>query len=238
MTRTARRVLAGLAAAIAVVAACIAALVALWPHGPKGVPPDLVPASWAQYRLTPGHQTHVGGQKAECHDCHDFERDGFKNPGTEVCKKCHAKEAGVAHHGAPSSSPACLTCHAFELGRTEPTCIGCHASAEGNLPAVVQHATVDCAQCHHLHETPSIVPADCTGCHDERATKHAEHTGSAGCLDCHHAHQPASTAQAGCASCHAEGTLPHPPAHDGCLGCHQPHDFVASNGAFVGCHGA
>jgi hypothetical protein len=237
MTRIARRVVWGLAAAVVIVAACALALVKLWPRGPKGVPPDLVPASWAEYRLTPGHQTHVGGEKAECHDCHDFERDGFKNPGTSVCAKCHAKVAGSAHHRDPSSATGCLTCHAFALGQTEPTCIGCHANAQGGLPAIVQHATIDCATCHHLEQTPSIVLADCNGCHEERATKHADHTGSKGCVDCHHGHEPASVATTECASCHAQGKEPHPAAHDACLSCHQPHDFVASDSACIGCHG-
>jgi len=231
VTRLARRIVWGLGAAVVIMAACVLTLVKVWPRGPKGVPPDLVPASWAEYRTTPGHQTHVGGEKAECHDCHDFERDGFKNPGTAVCKNCHAQETGVAHHGAPSSSMACLTCHAFALGSTEPTCIDCHAKAEGKLAAVVQHATVDCATCHHLHETPSIVPAACVGCHEERDTKHAEHAGSRDCLDCHRAHEPASVAKTACASCHAQGLERHPAAHDACLGCHQPHDFVASDSA-------
>jgi hypothetical protein len=188
--------------------------------------------------MTPGHQTHVGGKKAECHDCHDFERDGFKNPGTAVCAKCHTKETGVGHHGAPSASTACLTCHAFGLGQTEPTCIGCHASAKGTLPAIVQHATVDCETCHHLDETPAVVLANCNGCHEELAPKHADHAGSMGCADCHHPHEPASLAGSACSSCHAQGTQPHPPAHDACLGCHRPHDFVATENACIGCHGA
>jgi hypothetical protein len=237
VTRIARRVVWGLVIAAGMTAACVLALVKLWPHGPKGVPPDLVPASWAQYRLTPGHQTHVGGGKAECHDCHDFERDGFKNPGTAVCAKCHSKDLGGAHHRDSSTSTGCLSCHAFALGRTEPTCISCHASPEGDLSAIVQHATVDCEMCHHLGQTPSIVPAACAGCHDERATKHAEHAGSKGCLDCHRAHQPASVAVSECASCHAQAAEPHPPAHDACVSCHEPHDFVASNSACIGCHG-
>ncbi|MGD0528730.1 MAG: hypothetical protein ABSE49_26575 [Polyangiaceae bacterium] len=237
MTRLARRVVWGLAATALVVATCALVLVKLWPRGPKGVPPELVPASWAEYRLTPGHQTHVGGEKAECHDCHDFERDGFKNPGTAVCAKCHAGVAASPHHRGPSSATGCLTCHAFALGQTEPTCIGCHASTQGGLPAIVQHATIDCATCHRLEQTPSIVPATCTGCHDERDTKHARHAASNGCQDCHVGHAPAAAATTMCASCHVQAKEPHPAAHDACLSCHQPHDFVASDSACIGCHG-
>ncbi len=180
MTRGVRRVLFGLAGAVVIVAACLAVRVLIGRHRAKSVTPDFVPASWAQARTTPGHRTHVGAAKAECHDCHDFERDGFKNPGTAVCTKCHARETGVAHHGSPSRSTDCLTCHAFAIGRAEPTCIDCHARPEGLLPAVVQHATVDCTTCHRLHETPSIVPADCTSCHRERAPEHGEHAGFEG----------------------------------------------------------
>lgn len=237
MTRTVRRVVWGVAAAVVVVAVCVAAFVKLRPRGPRGLPPDMVPAAWEQYRMTPGHQTHVGGEKAECHDCHDFVRDGFKNPGTAVCAKCHAKDMTSAHHRASTRSTDCLSCHAFALGRTDPTCIGCHASPEGKLAAIVQHATVDCETCHHLEQTPPVVLADCIGCHDQRATKHAEHAGSKGCTDCHGVHEPASVAKAACASCHREGAQPHPPAHDACIGCHEPHDFVATDSACLGCHG-
>jgi len=237
MTRVHQRAVWALVAAVVVVAVCVAAFVKLRPRGPKGVPPDLVPASWAQFRLTPGHETHLDRGKVECRSCHDFERDGFKNPGTAVCNDCHAKQTGVAHHGPPSSSTDCLTCHAFELGRTEPTCISCHAKPEGNLAAIVQHAKIDCADCHHLNETPSIVPATCTGCHDERATKHAEHTGTKGCLDCHRVHESAAVAIAACASCHSQAAQPHPAAHDACVTCHEPHTFVASGSTCIGCHG-
>jgi hypothetical protein len=238
MTRVARRIVWGLATAVVVLVGSAIALYALWPRSPPGVPPDLVPASWEQYRMTPGHQTHVAGGKAECRDCHDFERDGFKNPGTAVCAKCHAKDMASAHHRASPSSTDCLSCHTFALGRSDPTCIGCHANVEGKLPAIVQHATLDCDTCHHLEQTPSVVLAECSGCHEEVATRHAAHAGSKGCSDCHSGHEPALAAKAVCASCHAQATQPHPPAHDDCLGCHQPHDFVATDGACIGCHGA
>jgi hypothetical protein len=239
MTRIARRVVGGLAAAVVIAAACVLLLVELWPHGPKGGPPDLVPASWAQYRLTPGHQTHVGGEKAECHDCHDFERDGFKNPGTAICAKCHDKELSFAHHGAPGSRVTdCLSCHMFAPGKVTLTCIGCHDKPQGNAPAIVQHATADCSQCHQSKEARSVVAATCVGCHTERALEHGRHAGSSGCLDCHRAHQPAAVAVASCGSCHAQARAPHPPAHDACTSCHEPHTFVASEGKCIGCHGA
>src|SRR5271170_2161419 len=99
MTRFTRRIYGSLAAAAVILAAGVAALVTLWPHSPPGVPPQSVPAAWAQYRTSPGHAFHVGKGKAECHDCHNVEQDGFKTPGTEVCTKCHVKESEHAHHG-------------------------------------------------------------------------------------------------------------------------------------------
>jgi hypothetical protein len=244
MTTVARRVVWGLAVAVVLIVACVVAFVELRPHGPPAVPPDLahVPASWAQYRATPGHLTHVGGGKAECRDCHDFERDGFKNPGTAVCKKCHAHEAAGAHHGAASGSPECLSCHTFALGSAVQTCIHCHQSLQASQAAIVQHATADCSTCHHLGQTPSVVLANCTGCHGKIDLKHqtmgpSRRAGSKGCSDCHHGHEPASAARTVCASCHNENKQPHPAAHDACTSCHEPHDFAATDGACIGCHG-
>ena len=239
MTPVARRVVWSLVAAVVILGAGVAALVTFWPRGPQGVPPQLVPAAWAQYRTSPGHAFHVSQGKAECRDCHDVERDGFKSPGTDVCKKCHVKESARAHQGGPGlAATSCLTCHQFAPGLPAPTCIGCHAKPEGDLSAVVQHATAECTKCHRPHDDPSIVPADCASCHDERATKHGEHAGSKGCLDCHGAHRPATAATVACSSCHAQPAGPHPAGHDSCIGCHQPHDFVAGGEqACIRCHG-
>ena len=239
MTRVARRVVWSLVTAVVVLGIGIVALLTLWPRGPQGVPPRLVPAAWAQFRTSPGHAFHVGQGKAECRDCHNVERDGFKNPGTDVCTKCHAKESAKAHHGGQGlAATSCLTCHQFAPGLPAATCIGCHAKPEGDLPAVVQHATAECTTCHRPHDEPSIVPADCTSCHDERAAKHGEHAGSKGCLDCHGAHRPATAAPAACSSCHAQPAGPRPAGHDACIGCHQAHDFVAGGEqACIRCHG-
>ena len=153
MTRTARRIVLSLVAAAVVLAACTVLLVKLWPRAPPGVPPDLVPASWAQYRSSPGHVAHVGHATVGCRDCHAIERDGFKNPGASVCATCHAKESTLGHHGGQGTAATdCLTCHVFSPARSAPTCLSCHSAPEGALPAVVQHATVgDCTKCHRLY---------------------------------------------------------------------------------------
>jgi hypothetical protein len=245
MTTGAWRVAWGLAAAaVVLVVACVVAFVKLRAHGPRQGPPGaaLVPAAWAQYRATPGHHAHMERGKAECSDCHDVDGNGFQNPGTVVCEKCHAREAAGAHHGPASGSGECLTCHAFAPGGTVQTCIDCHRSPQESLGAIVHHATVDCSTCHHLGQTPSLVLADCTGCHKDFLLTHqtmgpVRSAGSHGCVDCHHGHEAASAAKAVCTSCHNENKQPHPTAHDACTSCHQPHAFAAKDGACVGCHG-
>jgi Cytochrome c3 len=228
-----------IAIAVVVAIASAGAAIALWPHPPRNPAPGAVPAAWAQFRTSPGHQTHVAKADIACGACHNFERDGFKNPGTDVCRNCHAKEAAVAHRGgAGTAATPCLSCHAFAPDLPKPTCIGCHAKAQGESLAVVRHATLECAQCHKVHESPSVVAADCASCHRERAPEHAAHAGSTGCLDCHGGHAPAVAALDTCATCHAQAHGPPPPGHESCVGCHQPHDFVAGGEtACVRCHG-
>jgi hypothetical protein len=222
-----------------ILAFAIAAVVVWWPRGPSEVVPRSVPPSWTEFRTSPGHQEHVGRDHVECRACHDIERNGFKNAGTEVCRACHTKEAAVMHRGGPGAdATSCLSCHRFAPNAPAPKCIGCHATTHGKLAGVVQHATTDCARCHRMHQSPSIVSADCTSCHDERATRHAAHDRSAGCADCHRGHAPATAALVVCSSCHAEPAGPRPAGHDSCIGCHRPHDFVAGGErACNGCHG-
>jgi hypothetical protein len=242
VTPRARRIVWDVAAAVVVLASAMTALVLAWPRGPRRATPVSVPASWAEYRTSPGHREHVDRRHVECSACHLSEADGFKNPGATGCVACHAREAAVMHRGGTGAeATGCLSCHAFaptSPATPAPTCIGCHAQPHGEAGAVVQHARTDCARCHRVHESPSIVPADCTSCHDERATRHAAHEDSAGCADCHRGHAPAQAALATCSSCHAQPSGPHPAGHDTCLGCHRPHDFAAGGErACIGCHG-
>jgi hypothetical protein len=252
-TRT-RAIVAALALVAAIVGASVG-VVRFWPHHAPAVAPGLVPASWQAFRKSAGHRVHVEGGKAECKDCHDYARDGFKNPGSAPCARCHAKEAshlaglavgGSAHAGNAETRTGCLTCHVFAPDETPPTCIGCHARDQGHAAAVHVHATADCASCHRVHEAPSIVPRDCAGCHDERVTEHASAahaahddgraTGDNGCLDCHTGHAPAAAAVTVCAGCHAEAAGPKPAGHESCLGCHRPHVFTAGADVCAGCH--
>jgi hypothetical protein len=206
---------------------------------PVGVPPEKVPASWVEYRTSLGHTQHVGKTGISCKSCHDYERDGFKNPGPAPCAACHAKEAARFHAGSVTKMTDCLTCHAFAPDQKIPTCIGCHAEPEGRFAAIkTTHATTDCVQCHSPHGDPAIVAESCAGCHTQLAPEHAAHAGSAGCADCHKPHAPAALALTSCATCHQEPAGPRPAGHDSCIDCHKPHVFVADANVCVGCHGA
>ena len=238
--RRRRALLWTLLAAVLVVGAAIAGLVAVLPHGPAGVPPELVPASWAEYKASPGHETHVGQGKAACKDCHDYEREGFKNPGSAPCVHCHDKQAAHAHPPATAGGKKvdCLECHSFAPDRPSATCIGCHSHPQGTSPEIHEHSTTACTTCHTMHAEPFTKAADCVSCHEERSPVHAQHADSKGCADCHAPHAPAVAALGTCSSCHAQPAGPRPAGHDSCLTCHKPHDFVAGGAAACsGCHG-
>ncbi len=218
------------------IAAGVAGFLRVVSKRPDAVPADVVPPSWAEFRTSPGHQQHIGKATIVCKDCHGYDTAGFTNPGTGVCSHCHEKETAHTHTGGKTGTD-CLSCHAFGTSAA-PTCIGCHAEARGTHAAIAQHATVDCKECHHPHDTPSLAPKDCTSCHDQRALAHANHPESKNCQDCHRAHEPARAARRECASCHATPAGPKPASHDSCLSCHKPHDFVAgAPRVCMGCHG-
>jgi hypothetical protein len=235
--------------AIVVVVVGVAAWVKLIPHAPPGISPQLVPAAWATYRTSVGHTLHVGQKNVTCKDCHDYEREGFKNPGAAPCVHCHAKQAAKAHTSDEKHTIDCVTCHVFAPDKEPPRCIGCHGEAvsgpahtpgvakpEGALSAIHTHATTDCSDCHRMHDEPKVVVKDCAGCHTETAASHAEHAGTKGCQDCHRSHEPAARARVECAGCHKTPAGPKPASHDACLTCHEPHDFVATPAGCAECH--
>jgi hypothetical protein len=206
---------------------------------PPALPPGKVPAAWVQFRTSLGHTEHVGEKGVTCGDCHDYEHDGFKNPGPAPCVRCHAKEGARFDASHVTTMTNCLTCHAFAPEQKTPTCIGCHAQPEGSFAAIkTTHATTNCTTCHSPHGDPSVVTAACESCHTERAPEHAAHAGSAGCGDCHKPHAAATVALEQCSTCHKEPAEPKPAGHDSCTDCHKPHAFVAGASACIGCHGA
>ena len=196
-----------------------------------GVPANLVPASWSEFRTSAGHKAHIGKKDVTCKDCHAFERDGFKNPGSALCTRGHADQTSHAHGGGRADvghGKECLSCHAFAPDKEAPTCMSCHREAADHVRAVGVHATTKCTECHTPHgaKTAEATSKDCTSCHDERSTKHAEHAGSKACVDCHAPHTEAKEAKATCGGCHATPAGPKPAGHDSCLTCHKPHDFL------------
>jgi predicted CXXCH cytochrome family protein len=242
-----RRVVSTLVAALVVLAAAVAGVVAVVPRSPPGVRPELVPASWAAYRTSEGHTKHLSDGRATCADCHDFQKEGFKHPGTAPCARCHGRHVDHGHPGpgAPDAGPdparkpiGCLECHTFKPGQQSPTCMTCHVKAQGLSAEIHEHGTTDCASCHTMHADSFTKAADCTSCHDDRAPQHARHAGTRGCQDCHAPHTPGVAATRTCATCHEQPAGPKPAGHESCIGCHQPHELVAGGArACERCHG-
>ena len=134
----------------------------------------------------------------------------------------------------------CLTCHAFAPEQEIPTCISCHAKPEGHFAAITTtHATTDCvdvpqpprgavgrrrrtARAATPSGPPSTRPRRVSGV---RRLPQAARAGDAS--------RSRSAARA------TRSPLgPSPAGHDSCIGCHKPHEFVATANVCIGCHGA
>ena len=89
MKRASKLALATIGLLVVVIAAAAIAFFVLRARLPSPPPPELVPPAWAVFRTSAGHRAHVGKPGIECKSCHDFERDGFKNPGSAPCVGCH-----------------------------------------------------------------------------------------------------------------------------------------------------
>ncbi len=83
----------------------VAALVHFWPRAPRGVPPQLVPAAWAEYRKSPGHVVHVDEGTIACAACHDFERDGSVDPGPAFAGTATRRRSPSRIAGALEATP-------------------------------------------------------------------------------------------------------------------------------------
>ena len=161
--RRARAVLWTLLAAAVVVGAAIAAPARrAASRASGGTRASSCPPSWAEYKTSAGHEAHVGQGKAACKDCHDYERDGFKNPGNAPCAKCHGEQAAHAHPSSPQAAKIdCLGCHSFTPNKPSATCIGCHAEPQGALAGIHEHGTTECSSCHTMHAEPFTKTASC-----------------------------------------------------------------------------
>ena len=243
MTRAQRSVLATLLVSVCVLAAGAIGFVVKRAETPAGPPAELVPSAWSEYRTSLGHTQHVGKASIECKNCHDYEREGFVNPGVAPCARCHEKEAHHSHHGDDATKTDCLTCHEFAPKKQTPTCIDCHSEAQGSMAAIKTHAKAECTACHRPHEDPFTLSNDCRSCHADISSNHAGHEGTAACNDCHRPHAPAVAALGECARCHDGRSAPlapqdlTPAGHASCASCHKPHTFAATTSVCIDCHG-
>jgi hypothetical protein len=148
--RRPKTTIGALVAVLALAALAVFVVHALRNRG-LGIPAELVPPAWEQFKTSAGHRTHVEEHHIACKECHNYESEGFKNPGVAPCAKCHQKETAHTHDFDAKVGGDCLTCHAFAPTAT-PTCISCHANAQGPQAAIAGvHATTACTDCHTPH---------------------------------------------------------------------------------------
>ena len=146
----------------------------------------------ASTALVDTHEPYVGPggrypQYADtCALCHSNEDpDRIPEGATAECASCHPDR--VEPHGAdPAKHTAGGPCVAS----------GCH---DANV--AVLHATPDCAACHAVGKTPSLV---CSDCHTGDLHPDADHTSSVTCDACHSITNIVTIHGDDCATCHAE----------------------------------
>jgi hypothetical protein len=259
MTRRARTALAGLSAIALAGALAIAAVLALRSGGSPGVPPELVPASWARYRTSVGHEAHLATGKVACRDCHDYERppndadpndqgaarSGFRDPGSAPCGRCHEKQAAHGHAGG-AEKVACTECHVFGPDRATPTCKGCHAQdqpgPERAGSRTLEESGPERAGSRTLEESGPELAGSRTleesGPEQERGALTAirQHA-TTNCASCHRVHEDPAIVPAPCADCHDERALRHAdhPESKGCLDCHRAHAPAKDAAAVAAC---
>jgi len=199
------------------------------------------------------------GTKADCTACHAFA--GPTPAGATAASSgspTATADAGVAYGavdgGTPHWAQATLDAGASDAADAASAadagiphadfgardCVRCHGQKQGNLPAIVVHATSQCVSCHRPHDDASPKPGACTSCHKQIATSHAALGKSPiqVCTTCHERqHGRAAEALNTCAKCH-ENTRPIVPksalfanGHTQCVTCHKPHEFAKTAAA-------
>lgn len=184
-------------------------------------------ATGAQKESVSGQSAQVAEKDATCAGCHDVGAKVSKSAHGKVgCATCHVKHDEYPH-AANTPKPACVTCHAEQVG-------GHAASVHGQELKKGNAAAPGCDSCHGTaHELPAArtaefkkaVPQTCGMCHNEVQQKFdlsvhgkavARGVGEAPvCTDCHGEHNilrpsnAASTVNAShiretCGSCHGD----------------------------------
>lgn len=209
--------------------------------------PRMVPDSWPQVRLSPGHSQHVVNQGLECDECHDPSLDTFETPDTGVCTQCHEEQAALSHLNADGTPTDCYTCHVFSakpevFGKWD--CTRCHGpfQTEDIHQGLAMHASVPCENCHDPHKPVKETVLQCGECHKKMNVQHGQARGNTACTNCHGGHRRASEATA-CMKCHAtqEPRVPKSATfvggHESCTTCHRPHNFSAASASeCASCH--
>jgi hypothetical protein len=213
--------------------------------------PLIVPERYALAAESGGHLKHVGaplpdGGTMACAACHDLQKNGFYEPGLDMCRDCHAERAGF-HHGADAGLPdggrvSCTSCHPFlgdvgVLPKSPWECTECHAQPMGKKQAIAVHGAA-CSYCHAPHRTPFTQPTECVACHPVDLVHGAPgETVAKTCMGCHQQHRPAIEATPKCLGCHSDPAKQRraatrvdqsalfSPGHVSCGSCHKPHRF-------------
>ncbi|HEX6239881.1 MAG TPA: cytochrome c3 family protein [Polyangiales bacterium] len=166
--------------------------------------------------------------------------DGGVATAADASSALHARDGGTT-----LALSRCTDCHGFGVNAADAQtdCIRCHRSEQGDVHAVVTHATAHCLDCHQVHEN-QITPKDCTNCHKVSVKHgHAKDDMATQCRACHDVHAEAHFAQDRCLTCHGpkgERPVPHTAVFDKghtCASCHRPHEFDKSGvAACRDCH--
>ncbi len=177
-----------------------------------------------------------------CFGCHPNVQEALRQP---VVHPAVADAGCLACHAAHSSDENKLL-----NGPETKLCLECHPTIEEKLKAKKVHEPVRKGECHACHSPHAAAQKKllaraggklCQGCHAQvvgwpgaRSIHGPVRSGQ--CNLCHDAHGagPKLLANDGakpCAACHSPiharmkkpGAVVHPPAADGCMGCHLPH---------------
>ncbi len=176
---------------------------------------------WPYVAETAGHKLHLEKARANCIDCHGGRIHKFLPEKTE-CMKCHP-DSGMK---VKQMDFHCTNCHNFlanvnKSGENilphQQDCRRCHTNKTIILALPEgAHATSDCSNCHHPHETAEPLP--CETCHTPPPKPIHEYHKDKACTSCHVPHKQIGV-RAICESCHTDRTNHYP--YIKCTLCHK-----------------